>query len=133
VAALVAPWCEACSRHRGQVKERRPAAAEACASTLRQLCWLLLKAPDDLTADEQAYLTRLYHACPQVAVAEALVEEFGAVLRERDVEGLYTWLRGLRRAASRNCKGAPGVSDWIVRPSRRPCASTGATGRWREK
>jgi hypothetical protein len=23
-----------------------------------------------------------------------LVEEFGAVLRERDVEGLYTWLRG---------------------------------------
>jgi hypothetical protein len=42
--------------------------------------------PDDLTTDEQAYLARLYHACPQVAVAEALVEEFGAVLRERDVE-----------------------------------------------
>ena len=99
------------------------------AYTPRQVCWLLLKAPADLPADEQASLTRLYHACPQVAVAEALVEEFGAVLRERDVEGLYTWLRGLRRAASRNCKGAPGVSGWIVRPSRRTAASTGATGR----
>jgi hypothetical protein len=130
VAALVAPWCEACSRHRGQVKERRPAAAEACASTPRQLCWLLLKAPDDLTADEQAYLTRLYHACLQVAVAEALVEEFGAVLPERDVEGLYTWLRGAEASGIKgNCKGTPGVSGWIVRPSRRPCASTGATGR----
>ena len=28
-----------------------------------------------------------------VALAAALVEEFGAVLREHDVEGLYSWLR----------------------------------------
>ena len=107
VAALVAPWRGACYRHRGQVTERRPAAAGACAYTPRQVCWLLLKAPADLTADEQASLTRLYHACPQVAVAEALVEEFGAVLRERDVEGLYTWLRG---AAASGIKDLQGVA-----------------------
>jgi len=53
----------------------------------------LLRPLDNLTADERAYLTRLYQACPQVALAEALVEEFGTVLRERDVDSLYTWLR----------------------------------------
>jgi transposase len=105
VAALVAPWRGERYHHRGQVKERRLAAAEACASTPRQVCWLLLKAPDDLTPDEQAYLTRLYHAYPQVAVAEALVEEFGAVLRERDVEGLYTWLRGAEASGIKELQG----------------------------
>jgi len=54
-----------------------------------------LRAPDGLTPDEQAYLTRVYHACPQVAIVEARVEEFATLLRERDVPGLYTWLRGM--------------------------------------
>jgi transposase len=114
VAALVAPWRGEHYRHRGQVKERRLAAAEACASTPRHVCWLLLKAPDDLTTDEQAYLTRLYHACPQVAVAEALVEEFGAVLRERDVEGLYTWLRGAEASGIKELQGVA-RSLWLDR------------------
>ena len=61
-------------------------------ATPRRVCWLLLRPPDDLTADEQAYLTRLYRICPEVAVAEALVEEFAGVLRGRDVDGLYAWL-----------------------------------------
>jgi transposase len=47
-----------------------------------------------LSAEEQAYLARLYRVCPKVAVAEALGEEFAAVLRERDVAGLYRWLQG---------------------------------------
>jgi transposase len=114
VAALVAPWRGERYRHRGQVKERRLAAAEACAYTPRQVCWLLLKAPDDLTTDEQAYLTRLYHACPQVAVAEALVEEFGAVARERDVEGLYTWLRGAEASGIKELQGVA-RSLWLDR------------------
>jgi transposase len=114
VAALVATWRGERYRHRGQVKERRLAAAEAWASTPRQVCWLLLKAPDDLTTDEQAYLTRLYHACPQVAVAEALVEECGAVLRERAVEGLYTWLRGAEASGIKELQGVA-RSLWLDR------------------
>ena len=35
----------------------------------------------------------LYTLCPQVACAEALVKDFARVLRERDVDGLYAWLR----------------------------------------
>jgi transposase len=114
VAALVVPWRGARYRYRGRVKERRPAAAEGCPYTPRQVCWLLLKAPDALTPDEAAYLTRLYHTCPQVARAEALVEEFGAMLQERDVDGLYTWLR---RAETSGIKEMQGVarSLWLDR------------------
>jgi transposase len=114
VAALVAPWRGARYRYRGRVTDRRPAAAEGCPYTPRQVCWLLLKAPDALTPDEAAYLTRVYHTCPQVALAEALVKEFGAVLRERDVDGLYTWLR---RAETSGIKELQGVarSLWLDR------------------
>ena len=96
VAALVAPWRGAQYRHRGRVQTRRAPTAPtdtAPVYTPRQVCWLLVRPLDALTADEQAYRTRLYHACPQIALAEALVEEFGAVLRDHDVEGLYAWLR----------------------------------------
>jgi hypothetical protein len=37
----------------------------------------------------------LEQACPQVALAAALVEEFVSVLRDRDVAGLYAWLHGV--------------------------------------
>ena len=94
VAAYVAPWRGERYRHRGRDRQRRPPCPSADASpTPRRVCWLLLRPPDDLTAEEQAYLTRLYRACPEVAVAEALVEEFAGVLRTRDVDGLYAWLR----------------------------------------
>ena len=63
-----------------------------CTYTARQTLWLSLRPVDDLTADEQAYLTHLYHACPHVALAQALVQDFAAVLREYDIDGLYTWL-----------------------------------------
>src|SRR5262249_15535219 len=99
VAALVAPWRGETYRYRGRVKARQGRREAKGVHAPRHVCWLLRPHLDDLTATERAYLTRLYHACPQVAVAEALVEEFSAVLRERDVEGLYSWLRGAETSA----------------------------------
>ncbi len=46
-----------------------------------------------LAGDEAAYLDALYHACPHVYLAQALVQEFATVIREHDVSGLYEWLR----------------------------------------
>jgi transposase len=77
--------------------------------TARQTLWLLLRPGTDLTADEQAYLTRLPQVCPLVTLAQALVQDFRTLLREHDVDGLYAWLRGaeacpipeLRRVAKR--------------------------------
>jgi transposase len=60
----------------------------------RETCWLLLRAPETLTTHESSYLTRLYQTCPQVALAEALTEEFHTVVREHHVAGLDAWLRG---------------------------------------
>ncbi len=95
VAALVAPWRGPRYRQQGRVKVRRHRGpSDQSAYTPRRVCWLLVRPAEAPTGDERAYLARLYRACPQVAVAEALVEEFAAVLRERDVEGLYRWLRG---------------------------------------
>jgi len=96
VARAVSPWRGAGHRWRAALRAR-PAgavpAAPACAWTPRRVCWLLRRPPDDLTDEERAYLDRLYHRCPEVALAEVLVEAFAAVLRERDVPGLYAWLR----------------------------------------
>lgn len=95
VATYVRPW------------RRRPPAigqgprdqTHAPAYGPRQTCWLLLRSRTTLTAAEESYLTRLYHACPQVALTEALVEEFAAIFRTRDVDGLYAWLRGVEMSA----------------------------------
>jgi len=62
----------------------------------RATCWLLLKESATLSSDEQAYLTRLAHLCPEVALAQALTREFQTLIRERDVPGLYAWLHGVR-------------------------------------
>ncbi|HLI77069.1 MAG TPA: hypothetical protein VKV02_08995, partial [Acidobacteriaceae bacterium] len=41
---------------------RRPVAAPTVSCAPRQVCWLLLRPLEQLSGDEQAYLTRLYHA-----------------------------------------------------------------------
>ncbi len=62
----------------------------------RATCWLLLKESALLSSQEQAYLTRLAHLCPEVTLAQALTREFQTLIRERDVPGLYAWLKGVR-------------------------------------
>jgi transposase len=96
VADVLRTW-----RERSPACQHLPATADAPPAVLdiscapRHICWLLLRPWDSLTDEERAYLTRLYHLCPQVALAEALVEEFATVLREQDVPGWYAWLHGL--------------------------------------
>jgi transposase len=77
-----------------------PRAAAPCAvhASPRSTCWLLLKDADQLTPAEEGYLTRLYHLCPQVALARALTREFQTLIRERDLPGLYAWLKGVRQS-----------------------------------
>jgi transposase len=80
----------------------------------RQTGWLLLRPADTLTTAESAYLTHLYHACPEVALMEALVEEFAAVLRTRDVPGLYDWLHGVTLSGIPELRGVA-CSMWLDR------------------
>ena len=94
VAALLHTWRAAPDRTPGAPST--PPLVPGPVYSSRATCWLLLKESATLSADEQAYLTRLLHLCPEVALAQALTREFQTLIRERDVPGLYSWLKGVR-------------------------------------
>jgi len=94
VAALLHTWRAAPGRTPGAPST--PPLVPGSAYSSRATCWLLLKESATLSSDEQAYLTRLVHLCPEVALAQALTREFQTLIRERDVPGLYAWLKGVR-------------------------------------
>jgi transposase len=56
------------------------------------LRWLLVKAPDAMTNDENHALARLFAAYPRVQAAHTLVQDFHRLLRERRPEALPQWL-----------------------------------------
>jgi transposase len=96
VRDLLHTWRDPAGASR-QTAHRRPGTAvRAIGYSPRAACWLLLKDPDKPSAQEQAYLTRLYHLCPKIAIAQALTREFRTLIRERDVPGLYQWLQGVQ-------------------------------------
>jgi transposase len=69
-----------------------PPAPTAPVRTPRQAMWLLTRKRDTLDDKEQAYRERLCELCPDLATAEALVQAFQTMLRERRVEQLDSWL-----------------------------------------
>lgn len=80
----------------------------------RQTVWLVLRPSEKLTADECAYLLHLQQGCPEVMLAQALVEEFAAVLKEHTVTGLYAWLhRAEECGVAELCAAARGM--WLDR------------------
>jgi transposase len=82
----------------------------------RQTVWLLLRSTEQLTADECAYLLHLHRSCPEVMVAQALVEEFRAVLEEHDVAGLYAWLHRAEECGIAELR-ATARGMWLDRPA----------------
>jgi transposase len=58
----------------------------------RQARWLLLRAWDTLTLEEQTYRTHLLEACAVAREAQQLAEAFGQVMRTQDRPGLSAWL-----------------------------------------
>jgi len=99
VAIAVAPWRGEHYRHWGQTQTRRSRSFPTDGVyTPHQVCWLLLRSRDARTDEEHAYLRRLHAVRPQVAHMTAFVEQFAAVLREHDVDGLYTWLRAVEES-----------------------------------
>jgi transposase len=69
-----------------------PVAAGPPARTARQAMWLLTRAPDTLSDEEQAYRERLCERCPDVATAYRLVQAFQTMVRQRQVDQLDSWL-----------------------------------------
>ena len=57
----------------------------------RRAAWLLIRWPEELTADEQDILQRLTASCHEAATAHALAQSFRQMVRERNDAGLDTW------------------------------------------
>jgi len=86
-----------------------PAPPAVRVPTPRQTAWLLRTPAADLTDEPRASGTALTAACPALADAQRLGEEFVRLLREHDLDGFDAWLleaevselrsfaRGLRR------------------------------------
>lgn len=57
-----------------------------------QAAWLLFRSPDDLDADDRAYLDRLLPLCPDLRCLYTLVHDFERLIRTRDQAALDPWL-----------------------------------------
>jgi transposase len=55
----------------------------------RQTCWILLRPVDTLDANELAYRQALYQESPAIATAQALVEDFGQIVKAQADTELY--------------------------------------------
>jgi transposase len=58
----------------------------------RQARWLLLRKDDDLEEEDLAYRDQLIEASDEIRTAKQLAEDFGRIVRERDLRGLDAWL-----------------------------------------
>ncbi len=76
----------------GQPAGTTARAKAASTPTARHVAMLFLRRPEDLEADEQAYLTRLRDADATVAAAYDLTQFFATMVRERGGDQLDTWL-----------------------------------------
>ncbi len=57
-----------------------------------QVAWLLLKNPEDRSAQEQAFVDVLWGQCPKIKAEAELAQEFVKMVRDRRVEMLEDWI-----------------------------------------
>jgi transposase len=64
----------------------------------RQARWLLLRADDQLSPDQQAYRAALLATEPAIVEAQVLTAEFCRLVRERDAAAFTAWLQDAQRS-----------------------------------
>jgi transposase len=58
----------------------------------RQAAWLLVRTPEQLSTEQEAYRAALCQVCPEIAVAYELAQRFVLMVRHRQVSELDSWL-----------------------------------------
>jgi len=79
------------ARETDSIAPTRPVRQPTRVLSPRQARWLLLRAWDTLTSDEQTYRTALLDQHPAILEAQQLVADFGTLVRTRDRPGLAAW------------------------------------------
>jgi transposase len=78
------------------------------AASARQLSWFLLRETTSLSSAEQAILTQIHEATPQLAIAQPLVQKFWNMCRERREAAFVPW-----REAALN-SGLPDLRNFVA-------------------
>lgn len=65
----------------------------------RQAAWRLVHAPEQLSAEQDAYRAALCQVCPEIATAYELAQRFVRMVRHRHVSGLDPWLADAQSSA----------------------------------
>jgi len=60
--------------------------------TPRTVAWWLLRRPDEVTVEQQAFLEQLQERCPVIQQARKLVQEFFGITRKREGAKLEDWV-----------------------------------------
>jgi hypothetical protein len=63
--------------------------------SVRRVAWLLIRAPNALTSDDQAALDRVLEASPAILCAYQLAQDFQQIVRQRASEAFEPWLQEL--------------------------------------
>jgi transposase len=73
-------------------QDRRPErTARPRLPSSRRISWFLLRDPASLSAIEQATLTRIHAAAPDLAAIQPLVDQFQQLVKERDATAFTAW------------------------------------------
>ncbi|HET9017017.1 MAG TPA: transposase [Thermomicrobiaceae bacterium] len=86
------PGAVAAPRPSGKDRPDEPLARDPPQRGPRGSAWLLLRAPAERSAAEQAEVARREAAVPDIPTAHALVQRFRRLLRERDGGAFDGWL-----------------------------------------
>lgn len=82
---------------RPSIHRQRPASARP--PTPRHVSFLLIRRPDDLTAEERVYIERLCQADAAIGTAYALATDVAAMRRGRQGERLDAWIAAASESA----------------------------------
>lgn len=93
--------------------------------TPRQTMWLLRRSEADVDAAEGAYLDALRRLCPELGTAQALTQEFIALVHGHDGGALHGWLA---RAAASGLREFIGFADGVRRDQ--AAVEAGVTTEW---
>jgi len=85
-------WRTSPARHPRSLRNEHHAPPAILPRSPRQASWLLVRPPDELDTDDQAYLEHLERLCPDVATVRTLAQTFGQMVPERDHPELKRWL-----------------------------------------
>ena len=92
VCRRVAAWREPGSPHTRGPKPAMKEQSPPHAPSPNQASWLLLRSPEDLSAEEKTFVDALWQQCPQLKIGAEMAQEFARMVHDREAGLLEGWI-----------------------------------------